>query len=319
MSRSTGTQRSTTQSSSSTSRSSSGVSRSNGVSRSSGSVNRSSAASADGRPSRTVTPARPRGNSAAESRGGERAGTRGSIRASELPRDNGPRIHPRERDFIEHGRPTLFYHRGPHFFGYRVRVLPARYVIRPYWGIDYYICDGIYYRWWNDCYYVCRPPFGILFDRALYNLDLVLCDFAYYSTVRRSYRIVNENYRTIAEQNEIIAQNNATIAAQNAAIASGNLAAEASYNLASRLGLFQSYANANQQYYYDDGIFFIEGANGQYQTIVPPAGALIAELPDDYEIITLDGEEYYKVDDTVYRTVVIDGKALFEVLGQVQN
>ncbi|MBQ4192416.1 MAG: hypothetical protein II647_03515, partial [Bacteroidales bacterium] len=87
----------------------------------------------------------------------------------------------------------------------------------------------------------------------------------------------------------------------------------------SRLGLFQSYANANQQYYYDDGIFFIEGANGQYQTIVPPAGALIAELPDDYEIITLDGVEYYKVDDTVYRTVVVDGKALFEVLGQLQN
>ena len=184
---------------------------------------------------------------------------------------------------------------------------------------DYYICDGIYYRWWNDCYYVCRPPFGIFFDRALYNLDLVLCDFAYYSTVRRTYRIVNDNYRTIAEQNDIIAQNNATIAAQNAAIANGNLAADASYNLASRLGLFQSYANANQQYYYDDGIFFIEGANGQYQTIVPPAGALIAELPDDYEIITLDGVEYYKVDDTVYRTVVVDGKALFEVLGQLQN
>ena len=276
-----------------------------------------SGGSAAGRPARTVTPARPQG--AAGNRPGAQAGTRGNIRAAQPPRDNGPRIHPRERDFIEHGRPTLFYHRGPHFFGYRVRVLPAHYIVRPYWGIDYYICDGIYYRWWNDCYYVCRPPFGIFFDRALYNLDLVLCDFAYYSTVRRTYRIVNDNYRTIAEQNDIIAQNNATIAAQNAAIANGNLAADASYNLASRLGLFQSYANANQQYYYDDGIFFIEGANGQYQTIVPPAGALIAELPDDYEIITLDGVEYYKVDDTVYRTVVVDGKALFEVLGQLQN
>ena len=273
--------------------------------------------SAAGRPARTVTPARPQG--AAADRAGARAGTRGNIRASQPPRDNGPRVHPHDRDFIEHGRPTLFYHRGPHFFGYRVRVLPAHYIVRPYWGIDYYICDGIYYRWWNDCYYVCRPPFGIYFDRALYNLDLILIDFAYYNTVRRSYRIANENYRTIAEQNEIIAENNATIAAQNAAIASGNLAAEASYNLAARLGLFQSFANANQQYYYDDGIFFIEGANGQYQTIVPPAGALIAELPDDYEIIVLDGDEYYKVDDTVYRTVVIDGKALFEVLGQLQN
>ncbi|MBQ4192032.1 MAG: hypothetical protein II647_01545, partial [Bacteroidales bacterium] len=139
-----------------------------------------SGGSAAGRPARTVTPARPQG--AAGNRPGAQAGTRGNIRASQPPRDNGPRIHPRERDFIEHGRPTLFYHRGPHFFGYRVRVLPAHYIVRPYWGIDYYICDGIYYRWWNDCYYVCRPPFGIFFDRALYNLDLVLCDFAYYST-----------------------------------------------------------------------------------------------------------------------------------------
>lgn len=265
------------------------------------------------RPARTVTPARP------GTEVGGRAGSRGGIRASEPPRGNAPRVHPRDRDFIEHGRPSLFYHRGPHLFGYRVRVLPARYVRRLFWGIDYYICDGIYYRWWNDCYYVCRPPYGILFDRALYDLDLMLCDFAYYNTVHRSYRIVNDNYRTIAEQNDLIAINNATIAAQNAAIAAGSAAANASYDLASRLGLFQSYANANQQYYYDDGIFFIEGPDGQYQTIVPPAGALIAELPDDYEIVVLDGDEYYKVDDTVYRTVVIDGKALFEVLGQIQN
>ena len=228
-------------------------------------------------------------------------------------------MHPRERGFIEHGRPSLFFHRGPHFFGYRVHALPAHYVMRPYWGIDYYICDGIYYRRWLDSYYVCRPPFGILFDRALYDLDLILCDFAYYNTVYRTYRQINENYETIAEQNATIAQNNATIASQNAAVAASAAAADASYNLATSLGLFQSYANANEKYYYDDGIFFIEGANGQYQTIVPPAGALIAELPDDYETVTLAGSEYYKVDDTIYRMVVIDGKALFEVLGQMQS
>ena len=274
-----------------------------------------SGGSAAGRPARTVTPARPQG--AAGNRPGAQAGTRGNIRASQPPRDNGPRIHPRERDFIEHGRPTLFYHRGPHFFGYRVRVLPAHYIVRPYWGIDYYICDGIYYRWWNDCYYVCRPPFGIFFDRALYNLDLVLCDFAYYSTVRRTYRIVNDNYRTIAEQNDIIAQNNATIAAQNAAIANGNLAADASYNLASRLGLFQSYANANQQYYYEDGVFYIINRKGSYEVIVPPAGALVETLPEDYETLTLGGHEYYRVDDTVYRMVMVQGRPYLEVLGQM--
>lgn len=212
----------------------------------------------------------------------------------------------------------MFYHRGPHYFGYRVHVLPSHYLRRAFWGIDYYICDGIYYRFWDNCYHVCRPPFGIFFDRALYNLELVLCDFAFYSTVNRVYREVNENYSTIAEQNAIIAQNNATIAAQNSAIAAGSRVADQSYDLANRLGLFQSYANANQKYYYDDGIFFIEGADGQYQTIVPPAGALVTELPDDYEVVVLDGQEYYKVENTIYRMTVVDTKACFEVLGQMK-
>ena len=46
-------------------------------------------------------------------------------------------------------------------------------------------------------------------------------------------------------------------------------------------------------------------------------GALVQELPDDYETITLDGEEYYKVDDTVYKLTIIDGSPYFEVLGQL--
>lgn len=227
-----------------------------------------------------------------------------------------PHVHPGNRGFIEHGHPTVFHHRGPHYFGYRVEIIPSHFIRRAYWGIDFYICDGIYYRFWDNCYHVCRPPFGIFFDRALYDLELVLCDFAFYNTVNRTYRQVNENYETIAEQNAIIAQNNATIAAQNNALAAGTANADASYNLASRLGLFQSYANAGQQYYYDDGIFFIE-EDGKYKTIIPPAGALISELPDDYEVVVLEGQEYYKVEETIYRTVVVDGNAFFEVLGQL--
>jgi hypothetical protein len=35
-------------------------------------------------------------------------------------------------------------------------------------------------------------------------------------------------------------------------------------------------------------------------------------------MVTLaDGNEYYKVDDTIYRVVVIEGKPYFEVLGQL--
>ena len=52
-------------------------------------------------------------------------------------------------------------------------------------------------------------------------------------------------------------------------------------------------------------------------TIVPPAGALIEELPEDYRTVILGGEEYYAVDDTVYRMTVVGGSPYFEVLGQM--
>lgn len=79
----------------------------------------------------------------------------------------------------------------------------------------------------------------------------------------------------------------------------------------------QSYADASVQYYYDDGVFFVKDADGQYRTIVPPAGAIVDALPDDYQTVTLGGAQYYQVDDTIYRMVIIEGKACFEVLGQI--
>jgi len=135
-----------------------------------------------------------------------------------------------------------------------------------------------------------------------------------------NYNVANANWRTIEEQNRIIAENNAIIANQNAAIAtsSRNLSNE-SYRLAASLGLIQSYADANVKYYYEDGVFFVTESNGQYKVIVPPAGALVESLPEDYDIVTLGGNQYYKVDDTIYRTRIVEGKALFEVLGQLPS
>ena len=43
----------------------------------------------------------------------------------------------------------------------------------------------------------------------------------------------------------------------------------------------------------------------------------VENLPEDYEMVTLNGEEYYKVDDTVYRVTISEGKPYFEVLGQL--
>ena len=233
------------------------------------------------------------------------------------PGHNMERIPPHRRDPMPFGHAVRFWDGGRHYFGYRVSYLPSRYVREVYWGVPYYILDGIYYRYYGGHYYVSRPPFGVFFDPVLDNLIYSVCNFAYYYDVYNKYRTINENAKTIASQNETIAANNATIARQNADIALNTERAAKSYKEADKLGLVQSYADAGQEYYYEDGVFFIKDKNGKYITIVPPAGALVQELPDDYEVITLDGEEYYKVDDTVYKLSIIDGSPYFEVLGQL--
>lgn len=83
------------------------------------------------------------------------------------------------------------------------------------------------------------------------------------------------------------------------------------------LGLVQSHAAAGTEYFYQDGVFYAKDSSGQYKTIVPPAGALVETLPEDFDMVTLsDGKEYYKVDNTIYRVTVSDGKPYFEVIGQ---
>ena len=239
------------------------------------------------------------------------------IRMRPGPGRNIERIPPRHRDPMPFNRAVRFWDGGHHYFGYRVSYLPARYVREVYWGVPYYILDGIYYRHYAGHYYICRPPFGVYFDPVLDNLAYSVCRFSYYYDVYNTYRTINENAQTIASQNATIAANNATIARQNAEIALNTERAAKAYEQANKLGLVQGYADANVEYYYEDGVFFTKDSSGRYVTIVPPAGALVQELPDDYETIILDGKEYYKVDDTVFQMTIIDGSPYFEVLGQL--
>ena len=236
--------------------------------------------------------------------------------------DNGHNMHrvpPRERDFIAWDRPGLgyFWDSRPHYFGYRVHVLPPRYRRITHWGIDYYYYEGIYYRPFGGVYVICRPPFGTPLERAIDRALFNLVKFSYYCNTYRTYSTVFDNYNVIAQQNLIIAQNNARIAAQNASYALNSGRALSAYELANKLGLVQSYAYANSDYFYQDGVFYSVSASGNYTTIVPPAGALVSSLPDDYETIVLNGIEYYMVDNTVYRTTLFDGQPYLEVLGQM--
>ena len=236
--------------------------------------------------------------------------------------DNGHNMHrvpPRERDFIAWDRPGLgyFWDSRPHYFGYRVHVLPPHYRRITHWGIDYYFYEGIYYRPFGSVYVICRPPFGTPLERAIDRALFNLVKFSYYCNTYRTYNTVFDNYNVIAQQNLIIAQNNARIAAQNASYALNSGRALSAYELANKLGLVQSYAYANSDYFYQDGVFYSVSASGTYTTIVPPAGALVSSLPDDYETIVLNGIEYYMVDNTVYRTTLFDGQPYLEVLGQM--
>ena len=231
---------------------------------------------------------------------------------------NVERIPPRDRGFMPYDRPGHFYdHHHPHCFGFRVEVLPPRYRVVRYFGVDYYIYNDVYYRPYHGHYIVCRPPFGVTITAAGADMTFAAVNFAYYNNVYRTYSAIDANNRYIDQQNRIIAQNNATILAQNNAIAMNPTAALSSYEIASRLGLVQSYAFADRNYFYQDGIFYIVNGNGQYQTIVPPAGALVQSLPEDYDIITLNGVQYYRVDDTVYRLTLVGGVPYLEVLGQM--
>ena len=70
-------------------------------------------------------------------------------------------------------------------------------------------------------------------------------------------------------------------------------------------------------YFYEDGTFYVINDYGTYYEIDPPAGALVDRLPEDLRKVRIDGREYYRYDDTVYRLVVVEGVPYFEVLGQM--
>ena len=164
---------------------------------------------------------------------------------------------------------------------------------------------------------IVRPSYGsIIAAKIAADMAWTAVNIAYFNTVARTYDQIDDNYDTINQQNRIIAQNNAVIIQQNKAIAENQQLAQQAYGLANQLGLVQNFADANVQYLYQDGVFYTQAANGEYVVIVPPAGALVESLPEDFETVVLNGNEYYKVDNTIYSVAIIDGKAYFEVIGQ---
>ena len=229
------------------------------------------------------------------------------------------RIPPKERDFMTYDHIGHFYQPEYHYFGYRVKDLPPSYRQMKRWGRRYYYCDDVYYTRYGSYYRVCRPPFGVVLDMAIKDLTMATVRFAYYHNAYHDMNLIDSNYRTILQQNRTIAENNALIAKQNAQLALNSSRALSAYEIADALQLIQSYAGIDTDYYYEDGVFYTINSRGKYEVIVPPAGALVDQLPDDYDTIMLSGVEYYRVDDTVYRLTLVDGSPYLEVLGQLPS
>ena len=65
-----------------------------------------------------------------------------------------------------------------------------------------------------------------------------------------------------------------------------------------------------------DGVFYrLRGR--YYHVIEPPIGAIIPQIPSDYEVVMMDGETCYRVEDTLYKMVVLSGRICFEVIANL--
>ena len=188
-------------------------------------------------------------------------------------------------------RPSHHWSHNDHYYGYKVRTLPVRAHRHVIHGVVYYCYNDIWYRPYGRYYVVCRPPHGLaLAADIISDIALTAVRLSYYNAVANAYSTINENNQQLART---------------------------SYTLANELGLVQSYAAADSEYFYQDGVFYAKDASGEYKVILPPAGALVEALPEDFDTVTLkDGNEYYKVEDTIFKVSVLDGKPYFEVVGQ---
>ena len=198
------------------------------------------------------------------------------------------------RPYLEPRYTPMPSHRyGDHYFGYRLNSLPRGYRTLRVGGLDYYYYDGIYYRPYSlGGYYVVRPPYGTAIASTMFNVALTAIAI---NTIRNEA----ERARRAAELSRVYSTANTGYVIRTSDDYVTNLANQ-----------------VNQEYYYQDGVFYVL-QNGQYYVIEAPIGALVTQIPNDYEEIELDGKTYYLVENTLYKTTVIDGALYFEVVSNL--
>ena len=187
-------------------------------------------------------------------------------------------------------RPVPYHHHGYHYFGHRIYTLPIGYRLIRVGYRDYYYYDGIYYRpYWDGGYYICRPPLGTVIASTLFDVAMTT--------------IAINTIRNEIERARIAAELSGYYAARNADYTLRTSDDYYNTNLVNQAG---------QNYYYQDGVFYTL-QNGEYRVIEAPIGALVDEIPEDYDEIELGGKTYYQVEDTLFKPTIINGKLTFEV------
>ena len=189
-------------------------------------------------------------------------------------------------------RPAPAHNYGDHYFGYRLRALPVGYSELRIGNHRYFFHNGVYYRrYWLGGYMVCRPPVGTVISNTLLNVALTA------ATINAYERAADRIAQAVALSNAYaVANTNRKYTALGEQVYVNNVSNQ-----------------LNQQYYYQDGVFYTL-SNGQYYVIEAPIGALVTEIPDDYEELVLNGVTYYLVENTLYKVTVIEGALYFEVV-----
>lgn len=70
-------------------------------------------------------------------------------------------------------------------------------------------------------------------------------------------------------------------------------------------------------YYYNDGFFYQPYADGGYQIVEPPVGAVVTQLPAGAQSIVIDGVQYYELNGVYYQPVTnADGSIGYQIAGK---
>ncbi|MEO6521722.1 MAG: DUF6515 family protein [Mucilaginibacter sp.] len=73
----------------------------------------------------------------------------------------------------------------------------------------------------------------------------------------------------------------------------------------------------DDQFYYNNGLFYQQYDNTQYEVVAPPMGAIVPTVPNDAKSITIDGLEYYELNGIYYQPVTTsDGTTGYKIVGK---